>query len=168
MVSKYGCKWIHSILGLTSRIYFLGVIGLWTCSRPFVPLSIVEGHEEGAVSAFAFVFDTSIAESTFSRRLTEPTSSVSPLTQFESPLQGYSRRRLSDMYSTVTNLEKEGSSRSLVLSVGRDGQCLLQDFSLGELFVTLNFNINQTINLFTSIVPQVKDLFCKCPNLHLR
>lgn len=121
----------------TFSFALLGVVGLWTCSRPYVPISIVEGHQEGAVTAFAFVPDTATSDEPlmeFNRRLTEPTTStgISPLMHFESPSQWYSRRRLSEFHDAAASAEKDRPCRSMILSVGRDGQCLLQDFSLGE------------------------------------
>lgn len=32
-----------------------GTLSLWSCHRPFMPLSIVDGHEEGAVVDFIFL-----------------------------------------------------------------------------------------------------------------
>jgi len=64
-----------------------GVIGLWSCHRPFTPISICEGHVDGAVVDFAW----------------------------------------------ATESEKENFERKwqTVITVGRDGQCLLQNFSSG-------------------------------------
>lgn len=107
---------------------FEGTVSLWTCNNPYVPISIVEGHEEGAVNDFAFVTYTSEAVSEvqkFNRR--SSTGGVSPTTQFQFSSQ---HRRMSDMYETAAS-EQNHRASSVILSVGRDGQCLLQDFSLG-------------------------------------
>ena len=83
---------------------------------------------------FVFLSDSSSddPQATFNRRLTEPTtSSVSPLMQNESPSRQYNRRRLSYIHNTSVNAQGEQINSPIILSVGRDGQCLLQDFSLG-------------------------------------
>ena len=64
-----------------------GVIGLWSCHRPFTPISICEGHVDGAVVDFAWAAE-----------------------------------------SEDRNLERKWQT---VITVGRDGQCLLQNFSSG-------------------------------------
>lgn len=141
----------------------LGAVGLWTCSRPFVPISIVEGHQEGAVTAFVFVSDDSTDSDepsvSFNRRSTEPTSSGSPD-------QRYSRRRLSEMHDAAPKTENYQQCKSIILSVGRDGQCLLQDFSLGELWVLFMPGIGTKYSLSIECHLQVKNRSCKCPNLH--
>ncbi|KAL7519039.1 hypothetical protein ACHAWX_004612 [Stephanocyclus meneghinianus] len=124
-----------------------GAVGLWTCNRPFVPLSIVEGHEEGAVTSFVFVSNTSLNASTISthnRSYTEPNSfspvsKTSPTMGVGSPLQHHNKRIPYEKADRATSAENErmqisheSTLQSTILSVGRDGQCLWQDFSLGE------------------------------------
>ena len=65
-----------------------GVIGLWSCHRPFMPISVCEGHVDGAVIDFAWATETEDA-----------------------------------------NFERKWQT---VITVGRDGQCLLQNFSQGH------------------------------------
>lgn len=125
--------------------FLLGVISLWVCSAPFVPVSIVEGHEEGAVTDFVFVTDNPEDRSStilkLDRRSTEPVG-VSPMRQFESPSQQRGSRRHSDMLDT-SDTQKEPTPKAMILSVGRDGQCLLQDFSRGKA-VMRKFEVNIT------------------------
>ena len=64
-----------------------GVIGLWSCYRPFMPISLCEGHVDGAVVDFVWATE-----------------------------------------SKGSNFERKWQT---VITVGRDGQCLLQNFSLG-------------------------------------
>ncbi|KAL3795740.1 hypothetical protein HJC23_008227 [Cyclotella cryptica] len=124
-----------------------GTVGLWTCNRPFIPLSIVEGHQEGAVTSFVFVSNTAPNTPTTSihnRTFIEPSSvssvsKIPPTMGLESPTQRYNKRALSGNVDKATNVENEqkqisheNTLRSMILSVGRDGQCLLQDFALGE------------------------------------
>ncbi len=80
---------------VTSSIYGAnaggnGTAGLWSVHRPFMPLSVCEGHTEGAVTDFAWA-----------------------------PIM-----RDQEMFSLV--------STQTILTVGRDGQCLMQDFTHGE------------------------------------
>jgi len=65
-----------------------GVIGLWSCHRPFMPVSVCEGHVDGAVVDFAWATE-----------------------------------------SEEANFERKWQT---VITVGRDGQCLMQNFSLGH------------------------------------
>lgn len=106
-------------------MYYLGTVALWTCNRPFLPISIVEGHVEGAVTDFIFINDASEdANVAFNRRSSVPSFPSSKTTP--------STRMLSNAYDAVVSTQKERGHRSMILSVGRDGRCLLQDFSLGE------------------------------------
>ncbi|KAL9185264.1 hypothetical protein ACHAXT_003041 [Thalassiosira profunda] len=103
-----------------------GAISLWSYLRPFMPLSICEGHFDGAVSDFAW------ADCTL-----QPSSGSAVHQQIEqSSLEPMSVK------STIDSYAREGGKISLggiperewqtVLTVGRDGQILLQDFSRGE------------------------------------
>lgn len=78
-----------------------GNVGLWSVHRPFMPISVCEGHTEGAVTDFAWA----------------------PM------MRGNETFLDSSDHSTEVG---NGSSRQQILSVGRDGQCLLQDFTKGE------------------------------------
>lgn len=79
-----------------------GNIGLWSVHRPFMPLSVCEGHVEGAVTDFVWTNQTTESKQIINN----------------------------------TDEEKKQSTRvsewNVVLTVGRDGQCLLQDFTHGE------------------------------------
>lgn len=77
-----------------------GTVSLWSYYRPFTPLSIVEGHKEGAVVDFLWLDtpDFEDKETFFSRKFDE------------SALKGTWQH---------------------VLSVGRDGRCLVQSFARG-------------------------------------
>ena len=76
-----------------------GNVGLWSIHRPFMPISVLEGHTEGAVTDFAWAYQ--VADATINEN---QSNSVDPF---------------------------EGKWKT-VLTVGRDGQCLLQDFTLGD------------------------------------
>ncbi len=66
-----------------------GVIGLWSCHRPFMPISVCEGHVDGAVVDFVWATES----------------------------------------ESITKFVRKWET---VITVGRDGQCLLQNFSLGS------------------------------------
>lgn len=88
-----------------------GFIALWSYHRPFMPLSVVEGHEE-AVADLHWL-DTPIHEGkAFS-------SALSP-GDFES------------RYSSLTETQVGGRIWQHVLSVGKDGRCLIQSLVRGD------------------------------------
>ncbi|CAJ1936291.1 unnamed protein product [Cylindrotheca closterium] len=126
-----------------------GVLGLWSCDRPFMPLSVVEGHEKGAIGDFVWL------ETPY--RNTKPTShplvsSAEPMDKSRSGSVGrYSPSTTTD--GTVVlrgslrgdaesilfdNKEKDDERRAApriwqhILSVGRDGRCLVQSLVRGE------------------------------------
>ena len=104
-----------------------GTLSLWSFHRPFMSLSIVEGHEEGAVSDFVWV-KTPLAQMN-SKHVPEP----SLISQTNSNL---SRKRSGS--SNTDNSEKSGDLSHVsyvwqnILSVGRDGKCIIQSFARGE------------------------------------
>jgi hypothetical protein len=97
-----------------------GKVYLWSCHRPFMPLSIVDGHEEKSVADFIWL-DTPDVKEIPPRRI--PTSSLSKIILSQQASSG------------VTN---EVGGRSLigtwqhVLTVGKDGKCLIQSFCRGQ------------------------------------
>lgn len=95
-----------SIYGANSAAGGNGTAGLWSCVRStFMPLSVCEGHTEGAVTDFAWApLEGNSGSSTVRWRNGEETES-----------------------SNVASREWQ-----TILTVGRDGQCLLQNFSHGE------------------------------------
>lgn len=126
-----------------------GVLGLWSCDRPFMPLSVVEGHEEGAIGDFVW--------------LETPYSDMKPKLQprINSPeLMNKSRPASSSRYTpnaaadgtVVLRGSLRGESESIlfdnkekadeilaapriwqhILSVGRDGRCLVQSLVRGK------------------------------------
>ena len=98
-----------------------GKVYLWSCHRPFMPLSIVDGHEEKSVADFIWLDTPDVKETGIPRRTTASSLSKIILSQQNS--------------SGITN---EVGGRSLtgtwqhVLTVGKDGKCLIQSFCRGE------------------------------------
>ena len=127
-----------------------GVLALWTYNRPFMPLSVVEGHQVGAVTDF-FWLDTpqpdfqqsSMSSKALSTATQETRNSRKTTDETES---GLMRPRIRGIVSHESDApssdkadgeEKETAAKSglciwqHVLSVGRDGQCLIQSFARG-------------------------------------
>lgn len=121
-----------------------GVLSLWSIHRPFMPLSVVEGHTEGAVADFAWIDTPQIPRRKNSRKVAgAPGSSQKNDGKSEAViLRGGPRGSGRDIESILfeTREEKELAKRESsdvhiwqhVLSVGRDGRCILQSFARGD------------------------------------
>lgn len=151
-----------------------GAVGLWSYHRPFMPLSIVEGHADGAVTDFSWIDapptkkkkkqivtqikslesrgETEVASSAASRKIALNSSLTSRRSKSESPSASYkySKDRMGNSISSraTSSRTKRETSKSKteqktehkeperlwqnIISVGRDGQCLIQNFSHGE------------------------------------
>jgi hypothetical protein len=132
-----------------------GVISLWSTHRPFMPLSVVEGHEEGAVADFVWM-RTPLPDRERNGDISQPQRSDSqqqkqnqkadpnkPRKQGESKnsdetilIRSGGRGDVESILfdNNVKENENKGSGGSIwqhVLSVGRDGQCILQSFVRG-------------------------------------
>jgi WD40 repeat protein len=136
-----------------------GVVGLWSCHRPFMALSVVEGHREGAVVDFCWL-ETPVAATQRVRPLstrlvtnTPPTANVlapsisggdsgrrsRPKNEDSSSLRSTaSHRNEYDIDSSEhlgTPLDAPQSIVGIwqhVLSVGKDGHCLVQSLMAGD------------------------------------
>jgi len=144
-----------------------GSVGLWSFYRPFMPISVVEGHRDGAVTDIGWVDKPTEPRPPFERAnnvlpreslslretieggAKNPSRALSPtfLSQESThyrynktkPALDKSEEKLSQRHpqdiATEENIS-EGNAPSrewhTILTVGRDGQCLLQNFSLGE------------------------------------
>jgi len=105
-----------------------GVLSLWTYNRPFMPLSVLEGHQVGAVTDFYWL-DTPRPDSPL------PRSSRSGTHGINEHLRGPGGHGMneSDIEGGDNTLAKRGMGVwQHVLSVGRDGQCLIQSFARGS------------------------------------
>jgi hypothetical protein len=119
-----------------------GVLALWSYYRPFMPLSVLQGHKEGAVNDFDWL-ETPI----------NPTDSK-PFSKATSPARKSRRGQLLDTNETERGTGRiagaaheadailydntdPGEAQKPVgiwqhaLSVGRDGRCLVQSFVRG-------------------------------------
>ena len=111
-----------------------GVLALWTYNRPFMPLSVVEGHQVGAVTDF-FWLDTP-----------HPDISRKNVDEIDTGLMRPRIRGLVSHESDTVSDIAGGEDKDIVikdglcvwqhaLSVGRDGQCLIQSFARGKFYV---------------------------------
>lgn len=113
-----------------------GLLGLWSFRRPFMPLSIVEGHTEGNVTDFVWL-DTPSAESTqqkyedheLSLRSRELYSQTQSLGMLKPPK---AHRHYSEGDEEPLSAMSTKGTWQHVLSVGRDGRCILQSFARGN------------------------------------
>jgi hypothetical protein len=135
-----------------------GVLSLWSIHRPFMPLSVIEGHTEGAVADFAWIDTPQLSK----RKRNELLANLSGSSQTNDGkwsarsktgagadsgetvvLRGGPRGAGRDMESILfenkeeKELAKSDSSSDVhiwqhVLSVGRDGRCILQSFARGD------------------------------------
>jgi hypothetical protein len=133
-----------------------GVISLWSTHRPFMPLSVVEGHEEGAVADFVWMRtplpegenngDRSLAQKSDSQQQkqnqkVDPSKSWKqggPPKNDETILIRSGGRGDVDSILFDNNVKENenkdsgGAIWQHVLSVGRDGKCILQSFVRGK------------------------------------
>ena len=131
-----------------------GMLALWSFHRPYMPLSVVEGHKDGAVTDFAWL-DTPLPPSPMRRRRGD----------HETRLRG-SHQHETDaiLYDNNASMEHEDNNDDdhplgiwqHVLSVGRDGRCLIQSFARGGLHVLktlILFDSRAELVLQTSYFP---------------
>ena len=134
-----------------------GTLSLWSFHRPFMSLSIVEGHEEGAISDFVWVKTPQIVPKAsygsfeFKQEKQRPNSKrLHPEVSMSSRSNSARLRKMggvSMMDESAGEVRErnyfrddEQVAESLhvsyiwqnVLSVGRDGQCIMQSFARGE------------------------------------
>ena len=119
-----------------------GVLALWTYNRPFMPLSVVEGHQVGAVTDF-FWLDTPHPDISSAQESRNYRKNVDVIDT------GLVRPRIRGLVSHESDAVSDlagGEDKDTVikdglcvwqhvLSVGRDGQCLIQSFARGIFFV---------------------------------
>ena len=158
-----------------------GVLGLWSCDRPFMPLSVVEGHEEGAIGDFVWLetpyVDTKTKfeplshspESMNKSRSGSITSRYAPnatadgTVVLRGSLRGESE---SILFDNKERDDEEAAPRiwQHLLSVGRDGRCLIQSLVRGKhLMGVLEVNSCFLLLICAQIVSQGNG---RCPGYH--
>lgn len=125
-----------------------GFLSLWSCHRPYMPLSTVEGHEEGAVGDFVWL---ETPQPTLKHQSQSTVNTHEPNVDIRRP-RGASlpndetiiiRSGRGDSEAILfDNKEKEKEKSDdknpspriwqHVLSVGRDGRCIVQAFTHGD------------------------------------
>ena len=132
-----------------------GVLSLWSLHRPFMPLSVVEGHEEGAVADFAWI-QTPVVDQKTRNWSKHNSDSIRSATKSESrrirkiqvapsndeTVLIRSSGRTDGEAILFDNRDRENEEENVgpntaciwqhVLSVGRDGKCILQSFVRGK------------------------------------
>jgi WD repeat-containing protein 24 len=108
-----------------------GVLSLWSFHRPYMPLSIVEGHKDGAVVDFDWL-DTPNPILGKSSSLEFPneatTSRVPGVSSHDSDSILYDSIEQRDDFNNLHTMLWQH-----VISVGRDGCCLIQSLVRGTL-----------------------------------
>lgn len=102
-----------------------GTLSLWSFHRPYMPLSIVEGHQNGAVVDFDW--------------LETPQTSSAIYFPTDAPTKG-KQLASGEMGSFLVDHDSRARIWQHVMSVGRDGNCLVQSLVRGAtsaLFVYL-------------------------------
>jgi WD repeat-containing protein 24 len=130
-----------------------GVLALWSYHRPFMALSVVDGHREGGITDFDWLDDTTTTTTTTladqlppsqPHMMTQqqqrshyhreyPDVRVPGLSSHENDSIVYDNTG-SDRDDERDNVETASSSGGiwqLVISLGRDGRCLVQSFVRG-------------------------------------
>ena len=110
-----------------------GLLMLWSWNRPFMPLSVVEGHKEGAVTGFHWL-DTPASDLSKRQQARKGNEMVTSTFRTSSRVPGSKTHEVDAIL--FENSEHDGDSDMLgvwqhVLSVGRDGRCLVQSFARG-------------------------------------
>lgn len=123
-----------------------GTVGLWSYHRPFMPLSVVKGHLEGAVTDFMW-FDTPPILNAHNTNISTTRDENYDLHQHHSVLSStsnnnqnirmnasssFDRFKIEDINGQIVDLTITGGTWQHILSVGKDGRCLLQSLARGE------------------------------------
>lgn len=121
-----------------------GQVSLWSWSRPFMPVCVLEGHTEGAVPDFDWI-DTPVSDALrkdlFNGKLSKDAGGASGMKKGSSAWKTH----LQGDFAQYDPSEHDGDQGlnfwQHILSVGRDGRCLIQSFVRGKtLTVLLSFH----------------------------
>ena len=105
-----------------------GKVYLWSTIQPFIPLCIVDGHKEKSVADFIWLDTPDIEEDQ-----TSPPRSMGSKSRQSPSIHLSSKRN-----RTHKSLDEDGYSQRLsgtwqhILTVGKDGRCLVQSLCRGE------------------------------------
>lgn len=123
-----------------------GAVGLWSFHRPFMPISVCEGHKDGAVVDFAWAdrpmntlkaqrndsFPYPIETVGQKGGTSIPTNMRYPKDRFGDKSIDSKLFQKQDKEAKISGNHESAREWNTILTVGRDGQCLLQDFSHGD------------------------------------
>lgn len=103
-----------------------GLLSLWSHHRPYMPLSVVEGHQEGAVVDFDWLDTPKSRDARFA---------VSDVTS-TSRIPGVSSHEVDSILYDSSGMPRNESAPCRfwqhVISVGRDGNCFVQSLVRGN------------------------------------
>jgi len=113
-----------------------GLVALWSYHRPYMPLRVVEGHKEGAVVDFVWLKTPVTIGTAYSGKSSlfpsRPRSTHVSNSMLHQP--NHQMGEVDSPFSTdpVDTRTKEGAIWQHVLSVGKDGRCLIQSLVRGD------------------------------------
>lgn len=130
-----------------------GVLALWSFHRPFMPLSVVQGHKDGGVTDFDWLETPVNKDTTPSPKQQLPDQSkrnwrgqAQDSSDHGSYRSTFSQLRNHEIDSSLhDNAESDDNDKKPVgiwqhvLSVGRDGRCIIQSFVRGTSATELLF-----------------------------
>jgi hypothetical protein len=144
-----------------------GTLGLWSCHRPFMPLSVVEGHKEGAIGDFVWLETPQEEQQTRSQastndapesngksRMRRQASLIGNSNDETVVIRGSARGEAESILFDNKDNERDDKKRASpriwqhALSVGRDGRCLLQAFTKGELIISFRVRFQEISHCF--------------------
>jgi hypothetical protein len=124
-----------------------GLLALWSYHRPFMPLSVVEGHKDGAVTDFDWL-DTPQPVQVVQAGIATGRNSPQKQLGASSDARRFGRQGSSH---EVDNSERDSDVYKPVgiwqhtISVGRDGRCLMQSFARGAFDSRLPYNYSSML-----------------------
>jgi len=107
-----------------------GLLALWSFYRPFMPLSVLMGHSEGAVTDFLWL--DSPTDGTSDNRMFQISGAPEHASFRDGSSHGIDGTTLGDRSERDGYQDNPVGIWQHVLSVGRDGQCLIQSFVRGD------------------------------------
>jgi hypothetical protein len=129
-----------------------GLLALWSYHRPFMPLSVVEGHKDGAVTDFDWLDTPQPVQLV---QATETANGGGSPHKHSISLDARQFRRQGSSHEVdailYDNSEQDGGVDrpagiwQHTISVGRDGRCLMQSFARGAFELRLPHNYSSML-----------------------
>ena len=125
-----------------------GQLALWSCRRPYMPLSVLEGHKDGAVTDFDWIQTPPIVGGLKGPPSIPTLDSKRKKNTPYSSMESFSNRAVTtgswhevDFNQLEADYDEDEEKKDVaiwqhVVSVGRDGRCLIQSFVRGDRPIT--------------------------------